>query len=251
MQVELSTPPINLVDKHYSWYIKSSNQKFGLVIQLENLIKNYFMENAATPAATPTETPVVPAATPAVNPTESVTLSKEQHDQLARDAARASSNQRKADLWDRQNKGSHFKPSVPTTPPTSEEIADRAAAEDRKAERGLLALAADPALREVLDADPTLRGLLTSNPLAVLPMFASDALDAEDAISLVKEALVARKKPSTPPATPPTPPVTPPVGGVNPNDEPVNAEVEAARKNPNTERAVAGMIGARLRGFKK
>lgn len=201
--------------------------------------------NGGIPPATPPATPSVPA--------ETLSLPKEEVEQLRRDAARASSNQSKADRYDKLvgKGGSHFKPSVPTTPPTSEEIAERAAAEDRKAERGLFALAADPALREVLDADPTLRSLLTSNPLAVLPMYASEALDAEDAISLVKEALVARKKPTTPPATPPATPPTPPAGGVNPQDKPVNEEVEVARKLPNTERAIGGMIGARLKGMKK
>lgn len=219
------------------------------------------MDNAATPGvaiepSTPTPAPVAPAVEPTAPPIEpeKVTLTKEQHDQLARDAARARSLQSKADRYDKLvgKGGSHFKPSTPVTPPTSEEIAESAAAEDRKAERGLLAIAADPVYRAVLDADPTLRNLLTSNPLAVLPMYAADALDADDAISLVKEALVALQKPATPPATPPeTPPVTPPTGGVNPNDTPVNAEVEAARKNPNPERAIAGMIGARLKAGKK
>lgn len=212
------------------------------------------MENVVTPAVNnEPNTPTPPAATPTPTP-ETLSLPKEEVEQLRRDAARASANQSKADRYDRlmSKGGSHFKPSVPVTPPTSEEIAERAAAEDRKAERGLLALAADPSLREVLDADPTLRNLLTSNPLAVLPMFASEALDAEDAIGLVKEALAARKKPVTPPTTPPTtPPATPPIGGVNPQDNPVNAEVEEARKHPNTERAVAGMIAARLKGMKK
>lgn len=211
------------------------------------------MSDEATPVVPDNGTPpVVPTVTPSVAP-ETLSLPKEEVEQLRRDAARAATNQSKADRYDKMvgKGGSHFKPSIPVTPPTSEEIAERAASEDRKAERGLLALAADPSLREVLDADPTLRSLLTSNPLAVLPMFAPEALDAEDAVSLVKEALVARKKPAAPPVVPPTPPVTPPVGGVNPQDEPVNAEVEAARKNPNTERSIAGMIGARLKGMKK
>ena len=209
------------------------------------------MNEAATPGADnkggipPTPAPV----TPAVNPPEQVTLTKEAHDQLLRDAARGSTNQRKADLYDRtQGKGSgHFKPAAPATPPSQEEQAAQAQAEDRKAERGLLSLAADLAFREVLDADPTLRNLMTSNPLAVLPMLAPDALDAEDAIALVKEALGKRAKPATPPAPPATPPVIPPVGAINANDKPVNEAVETARKLPNTERAVAGMIGARLR----
>ena len=145
--------------------------------------------------------------------------------------------------------GGHFKPATPATPPTPEERQAQAADEDRKAERGLLGIALDPAYREVLDKDPTLRDLLIKNPLAILPVLAPDALDADDAVSLVKEALNKRKVGATfpvPPVTPPAP-VVPPVGAVNANDVPVNEEVEAARKLPNTERAVAGMIGAKLR----
>lgn len=213
------------------------------------------MSDAATPAVPNDGTPpVAPAATPAqpaANP-EMVTLTKEAHDQLQKDAARGSSNQRKADLYDRMTSGKgngHFKPTTPATPPSDDERAAAAAAEDRKAERGLLALVGDPTFREVFDADPTLRTLMSSNPLAVLPMLAPDALDAEDALNLVKEALGKRKPapaPATPPAAPATPPA-PPAGGINTPDKPVNEEVEAARKNPNTERAVAGMIGARIK----
>lgn len=218
------------------------------------------MEQAATPAAENNGTPpVAPAATPApaaapapaaVTP-ETVTLTKEAHDQLARDAARASGNQRKADLWDRTNGGKgngHFRaPAAPAAAPSADDAAAAASAEDRKAERGLLALAADPALRAVLDADPTLRALLTTNPLAVLPMYANDALDADDAVTLVKEALLKRAAPATPAVPPSTPPATPPAGAVNPPDKPVQEEVENARKLPNTEDAVAGMIGARVK----
>jgi hypothetical protein len=84
--------------------------------------------------------------------------------------------------------------------------------------------------------------------LAVLPVFAPDALDAEDAVGLVRDMLKKRiaPAPNPIPATP-VAPATPPVGAVNPTDKPMNEEVEASRKLPNTERAVAGMIGARLR----
>jgi hypothetical protein len=219
------------------------------------------MSDAATPAVPNNGTPpVAPAATPAATATatpEMVTLTKEAHDQLARDAARASGNQRKADLYDRTvgSKGnSHFKPQAPATPPTQEEQAAAAADEDRKAEQGLTRLALDPAYRAVFDADPTLRDLFTKNPLAVLPVLAPDALDAVDAINLVKDALD-KRKPTTPPATatPATPatPAIPPAGGVNPSDQPVNAEVEAARKLPNTESAIAGMVAAKIKAGKK
>lgn len=206
------------------------------------------MTDAATPGAdTPQNPPATPPATPATPAAESVTLTKEAHDKLVRDAARASEAQSRADRLEaarRRNPG-HFTPQPPATPPSPEDAAARAAEEDRKAERGLLSLAVDPAFREVLDADQTLRDMLTRNPLAVLPVLAPDAIDAEDAISLVREALnkrAAAKKPATPPAdTPPTTPPTPPVVP-NPQDKPTDAEYEAARKHPSTEAAVAGMI---------
>lgn len=211
------------------------------------------MSDTATPVA-PGETPAAPA-TPAATTPETVTLSKEQHDQLARDAARAASNQRKADLYDKtvgKSNAGHFRPAAPVTPPSKEEMETRAAEEDRKAERGLLALAADPSLREVFDADPTLRNLITSNPLAVLPIYANDALDADDAVSLVKEALTKLKKPVTPPATttPPTPPA-PPSGAINPpGGQQTDEAYEAAKKNPNLEHAIAGMIRTKVGGKK-
>lgn len=223
------------------------------------------MTEVATPAA-PEATPPAPAATPAPAPAatpapaaetvaeETVTLTKEAHAQLARDAARASSNQRKADLYDRHfGKGGsgHFQPTAPATPPTAEELKVQADAEDRKAERGITVIAASQEFRDVLDADPTLRDLMVQNPLAVLPILAPDALDAEDALNLVKEALTSRKKPATPaaPATPaPATPPAPPAGAVTtPGDQTVDEAVEEAKKNPNTENAIAGMIGARVR----
>jgi len=223
------------------------------------------MSEAATPAAQDNGTPpVVPAATPAqaaaqapaAATPETVTLTKEAHDQLARDAARASTNQRKADLWDRTNGGKgnsgHFRPTTPAAQPSEEEKANAASEEDRKAERGLMALVVDPSYRDLLDADPTLREMLVKNPLAVLPILAPDALDAEDAVSLVREALNKRRPAqTTPPAAAPaaTPAAnTPPVGAVNAQSVIVNEQVEAARKNPNTENAIAGMIGAKLKG---
>ena len=213
------------------------------------------MADEVTPTVTKTEAPVAPVVTPSTTPTAEVTLSKTEHDQLQRDAARASSNQRKADLYDKLNgKGSRFGAAAPVTTLTEEEKTAAAHAEDRKAERGLTRLALDPSFREVLDADPTLRNLLVENPLAVLPILAPDALDADDALSLVKEALIARKKPAEP-AKPAevTPPAitTPPAGAVNANDKPVNEEVEAAKKIPNTEKSIAAMVGARVKSQSK
>ncbi len=194
-----------------------------------------------------------PAAAPAAPAEETVTLPKSKVDQLERDAARSRAAQRRAD---RLSPTGHFSPEsqAPKPVPTQEQLAERAADEDRKAERGLMSLALDPALRPVLDADPTLREMLARNPLAVLPMLAPDALDAEDAIELVKEALTKRlpapvaattleKKPETPPA--------PPAGGVNAVDQPIDPEYEAAKKMPNTEQAVHAMIGVGLKKMKK
>ena len=214
------------------------------------------MGEAATPAVPVGGTPpAAPAATPAPVAAEKVTLPKEEHDQLVRDAARAGEAQSRADRYENLLKkngliggSGHFQPATPATPPTPEERQAAAADEDRKAEKGLLGLALDPVYREVLDKDPTLRDLLTKSPLAILPILAPDALDADDAVALVREALNKRKPAPVLPATPPaTPLAVPPVGGVNPPDKPVNEAVEMARKIPNTERAVAGMIGARLR----
>lgn len=210
------------------------------------------MADEVTPAAPiTTEAPVTPAATPSTTPAATVTLDKEAHDQLQRDAARARENQRKADLFDRQNKGGNrFSPTATQVVPSEEDRIAAGQAEDKKAERGITRIAADPAFREVLDADPTLRTLFLENPLAVLPILAPDALDADDAITLVKDALSARKKPAAViPATPPTPPEAkvPPVGAVDTRTEAdVATAVEAAKKLPNTEHSIAAMIGARV-----
>lgn len=231
------------------------------------------MSDAATPVVenkepnTPTPTPATPAAEPQTPPAnEGLVLtfkSKEEKEQFERDAARARTNQSKADRYDRiVGKGGHFAPAsqAPATPPTAEELAEKAAGEDRKAERGLLGIAADPKFRAVFDADPTLRETFTKNPLAVLPLLAPDALDAEDALALVTEALEKRgesiKKPETPPAddknpdgTPKTPPATPPAGGVNVNDTLPNKAAEEALKHVNPEVAVAGSIKERLKAM--
>jgi len=227
--------------------------------------------NGGTPPATPAATPApaTPDGTLPAVPDEGLVLTfktKEEKEQYERDVARARSNQSKADRYDRligQGKlGSHFKPSTPATPPSEEEKEEAADIEDRKAEKGLMGLAIDPAYREVLDADPTLRNLLTKSPLSILPIYAPDALDAEDAISLVKEKLAIKADelkakgqaptaplPSTPPATPAALPATPPAGGVNPSGVTTpDAEYETARKLPNTESAIAGMV---KQGLKK
>src|SRR3990167_391859 len=119
------------------------------------------MSEAATPAANNSGTPPTsPAATPAAAQPETVTLDKKAHDQLVTDAARASEAQSRADRYENILKkngllgGGHFKSATPVTPPTPEERQAQATEEDQKAERGLIALALDPAYREVLDKEP-------------------------------------------------------------------------------------------------
>lgn len=212
-------------------------------------------EEKPTPPATPN-----PAATAVTG--NVVTLTKEEHDKLIKaqtDLESARALQAQADkraarfekLIGRKGNSPFAKSAAPAAAPTPEELDTQGIEEDRKAERGLIAIAVDPKYREILDTDQTLRNLLTSNPLGILPIIAPQAFDAEDAIELVKEhldtRLLAFKK--TPPAIPPATLPTPPIGGVNLNDKPVDENVEAARKLPNTERAIAGMIGARLKAL--
>ena len=97
---------------------------------------------------------------------------------------------------------------------------DDGAAEDEKAKGLLQGIALDPEYRDVLDANPILKDMLLRNPLSVLPLYASEAIDAEDAEGLVKEHLAGLKS-KLPPANPaPANPApkkedTPPAGGEN------------------------------------
>ena len=223
--------------------------------------------SAATPAPEekPAETPAEPAApaAPSAPQGETVTLPKAEHDQLVRDASRTRRLQR---ANDRRGGSGHFSPEsqAPATPPSQEELAEKARQEDEKAKTGLTRIALDPKYRALFDADPTLREMITNNPLAVLPIYADDAIDAQDAIELVTEAFDERlkglKPAETPPAeegknpdgtpkTPATPPATPPAGGVNVNGDLPNKDAEDALKNPNTEHAVAGSLQARLKAM--
>lgn len=219
--------------------------------------------NPATPAVqSDGKTPVAPAAAPGTKDESVVTLTKEQHEQLLRDQARASANQRKADLYDRtvgkDGKGGHFKSeATPAAAPvlTPEEKEQRGIEEDRKASSLLLGLAIDPKYREVLDADPTLRSLFTNNPLGILPLLAPDALDAEDALGLVRtkldERLLEMKKTTEPKPEEKKPGEAPPAGGVNPQSTDKDAELEVARKIPGTEQAIASMVKVNLKHASK
>lgn len=223
------------------------------------------MSDAAIPVATTetvkTETPVPAAAAPATptyDPEKQVVLNKEEAAQLRKDAARAAGSQRKADLFDRFSQNGAFgnRPAPAEDPAKGAPAAESVAKEERKAERGLTQLALDPEYRDVFDADPTLRAMFANDPLSVLPVLAPDALDAQDAIALVKEKLAERKagirKPETKVDGDPKPVVdpsdkVPPAGGINTTGTNPNPEYEAAKKLPHAEQAVAGMLGARFR----
>lgn len=213
------------------------------------------MSEAATPAAPEAVTPpATPAATPAV--AETVTLPKEEADQLKRDAARAGSAQSENARLRRMLFGNNkptFGAATPAPAPSQEEVAAKMQEEERKAESGLKNLVLDPKYREVLDADTTLRDLFMRNPLGVIPVLASDPFDAEDAIGQVKAKLderLAAKKPATP-AAPAAPaaaaPAAPAPGAPAPSAPVSDEEYENARKLPNTEDALRGMIGIGLK----
>lgn len=196
-----------------------------------------------------------------------VVLTKEQHDKLVTDAAATTEARRLQGQADARaarlaaalgKGGSHFGAPAEAKPaPTKEEREEYAAGEDRKAAQGLQRLAIDPRFREALDADPTLMGLFQNSPLAVLPLLAPDALDAEDAIGLVttklteKVAAIAAAKAASVVVAPVVKPAdtTPPAGIVNTRTTQQNEEYEAARKSPNVENAVAGMIKVGLKSL--
>lgn len=217
------------------------------------------MSETATPAPEGTQVPPA-AATPAPEAQgETVTLSKEEYDRIQRDAARAASAQSKLDRLERsRERNGHFggvQQATPPAQPTKEELEEKGHEEDRKAERGITRLAIDPKYREVLDGDPTLREMITRNPLSLLPVFAPDAFDAEDAVNLFREELdkrLALKKPATNPVTPVATPApaaaAPNPGAANPNPGSLDTEYEEAKKIPSTERAIASMINI---GIKK
>lgn len=205
-----------------------------------------------------TATPVAPEATPAAAPatpapaSETVTLTKEQHDQLARDAARAGEAQTRADRLAEENKRLRQRPgAIRGQAPAGNDGGDDHV-EDAKAEREILRLAGDPSIREILDADPTLQRLITSDPLALVRMYADNPLDAEDAVSQVKDKLLERKstlKKADPAPTTPAPSTPPAIPGRAPNPAPKDlaTELETAQKNPSTQGAAADMIRAKMR----
>jgi len=209
-------------------------------------------EAPATPEVL--ETPATPETPPAT-----VTLSKEDHDRLlsdkARSDARATEAQRRGDRLEQaprtgQGQG-RFNPPSPATPPPANGDVEAVAAEQAEIVRqGLMVIAIDPEFRELLDSDSTLRSMLTANPLGLLPMLAKDAVDADDAIALVKENLASRKAALKTSTTTPTPqPVTPPTPaspGVNIASVDKDEAYEKARSNPHTEQALAGMIKAKM-----
>lgn len=200
---------------------------------------------------TPTDNNSVATPSPSAQNTDSVTVSKAELEQLRRDAARAAEAQARADRLAKAQKQSktYFDPARKPAPPSVEELEAQARSEDAKAERGILKLATNPEFRDVLDADPTLRDLITNNPSALLPIYAAEAVDAEDAINMIKEVLNAKKPKPKVEEKKDEPKPTPPAGGAN-TTGPVagnSADYEAARKNSNTEAAISGMIAAKMK----
>jgi len=207
-----------------------------------------------TPAPAAADTVVPPAAPEG----ETVTIKKTDFDamtgrQSTLDKQEARINRKLAKLGG----GSHFggQPVQPAPAPAPAPAGDDdGSAEDRKAVDGLRALALKPEFREVLDAEPTLRELFVSNPLALLPIIAPDAFDAEDAIGLVTEELERRAaliKPAPAAPAAPAPVVVPPAGVVNLSDGAVGEEAKEdpeyqAAVKPGTVRGVAHGIAHRL-----
>ena len=204
-------------------------------------------------AITTEEKPVV-----AATETKVVTLTPEEHAKLLKDVEDARNLQSQADARSARLQaaltgkgGSRFTaPGATVVVPTDAEKQDYAAQEDLKAAQGLQRLALDPTYRAALDADPTLRGLFQNNPLAVLPLLAPAAYDAEDALTLVKQALaekvskaatVATVKPEEKPV------VVAPATVVAPSAPILDEEYEAAKKIPSTESALISMIGIGLK----
>lgn len=199
------------------------------------------MSEAATPAVP--ETPATPEAQPEV-----VTLTKEQYDEIATQAARAKESQSRADKLAQDLKrlreggrGTFAQPAA--TPPETEAPGQD---EIAKAERGILRLAVDPELREVLDADSTLRDLITTNPTALIPLYAKDALGAEDAVEIIKDKLLSRKSPPKAPEAPAPVAPAPPSGGVNTPDRSMEDAMSRAKSIQDPGRMAEAMIAAKL-----
>lgn len=189
---------------------------------------------ANPPVPTPAPADAAPAAPQAAPEGETVIVKKTDYEAMK---GRQSALDKKEERLARREKalargGSFNFGKTPDTPapaaaaPSGDE-AD-GSAEDRKAERGLLNLALKPEYRAALDASPDFRDLLTKNPLALLPVYASDAFDAEDAISLITEELERRAAATkaAAPAAPAAPAVVevPPAGVVNLSDGSVATE---------------------------
>lgn len=184
-----------------------------------------YKNDAATPVDPKEPTPPAGdgsgAATPAPDAAdETVTVKKSEFETLKARQSTADSKASRMEKLLRRNgidPESGKKSSTPaaTSTPSAGDGSGDGADEDVKASQGIMRLAMKPEYREVLDADPTLRTMFERNPLAVLPLFANDALDAEDALGLIEEELktratkIAEKKTATPPTPAPAPTTTP------------------------------------------
>ena len=229
------------------------------------------MSDILKPADTPKEQPAAnaevkgttPPAAPKDTPADksqqgdNVTLTKEEHNLLKKQAAIASSAQKKADrlerLVNRKTREGVFtgKPAPePITPPTTDELKVQGEEEDRKAEMGVMRLSTDPKYRKILDSDETLREMMTKTPINMLRMYANNPVDAEEAIDMVTEHLDSRLEAMNidPATTDPKPaantdePAIPPAGGVNVAAAQTDEVMEGFKKMSNVEDAVSKMV---------
>lgn len=221
------------------------------------------MSDKDTPA-TPAETPVVPAATPGKEadgaPVNEETVSLKKADYERMQARQSEADKRKAELDRKEREIARrermLKKAAGDTTDTPDDVATQAAKdEDAKAERMLLRLGANPKYRAAIDADPTFRDMLLNNPLSLLPTYAKDAFDAEDAVSLIEDELSKRlekveKKEDAPQADPKDEkkedkktPEVPPKGGVNLSPPEGDATYDKTLK----EGSVADAIAYRMR----
>ncbi len=225
-------------------------------------------QETPTPSPSPAATVVTP---PAESKDEMVTVKKSDFEamkgrQSVLDIRENRLKKRESKLGSGQSL-SFKQPVAPKSVSRASDDDDEAASqEDRKAERGLINLALKVEYREVLDANPVLRDMLTKNPLSALPIYAADAVDADDAVELMEEKLSEMKNQLRPPVAPAeTKPVekkpeeTPPVGGENYNmmGRPVATEGMQDKeytdnlKRGDTRSIAAGLSHRLKRSFKR
>lgn len=237
-------------------------------VHINNIILMSESPNGATPGATPAPpSNGIPPAPGAPNPAlsngaipETVTLTKEEHEKLlsekARAEARAAEAQSRADKLSK-SAGAPGKTllgkAIPQ--PSAEELEAASSAEYQKALREVSLVSTDPEFREVLDSDQTLRTLMALNPEVVMQMYAPDAVDAQDVRTSLRTELSTRlekirqsKAPAPAPAPPTTPPTPNPNPAPNPGGQPNSKQqaMDNARGITNAEDRMAAMIKAKM-----